>query len=248
MLSNEIVMFATLVNLGILGISFWRTRSLSFSEAGYGSENAGKSREKTCETISAGQDSGKNTFSDTAKPETEPAPVPVQTNQRRFLRPKAKRIVMPDEAAEILIEHMQAEGHIGPHTASEIDMHWANCVVLYDLEELSAQFVRGAIRQFHMGQRRLNGPEFIHVRQRTGQDRAHLYRIPACRPVATYLPAEMAIGSAASAESSVAPAGHSVVPPQDPPDAPEGGPATAWPARPATGSDKINDFKPRVAA
>lgn len=109
-----------------------------------------------------------------------------------------KTSLHPAQAAELLIATMNAEGYTGLFTASEIDQWWENIVALEDLEEMSAQFVRGAMAKHHLGQKRLNTPEYRHIRQRTGQTRAILYRIPKCRALSGDQPAVPDSSSASS--------------------------------------------------
>lgn len=263
MLSNEIVMFATVINLVILGVTFWRTRQLSFSDTGYGidipSKSTGKTNEASFEAVETPENAETEHKAADVWCGSGQRPLPNAANQRRFIRPTPKRCVLPAQAAEILICHMQDEGHVGPHTAAEIDSHWANCCVLYDLEELAPHFVRAAIRPFHMGQRRLNSPELIHVRQRTGQERANLYRIPASPPLAMLAEDEAAIPAERPSGVSVDPGRLSGSPPDapgggpnEPPDAPRGGPggasALACHSRQVAGHDKVQQFKARTAA
>lgn len=109
---------------------------------------------------------------------------------RRRMAPRL--IVSQARAAEILIEHMNSEDAHGYFTKNEIDEWWGFACAARDIERINGAIVREALaaRGLRVGQRRLNTPEFLAVRQRTGQVRPVLYRIPRCRTVAGSLPDE----------------------------------------------------------
>lgn len=100
---------------------------------------------------------------------------------RRRMAPRL--IVSQARAAEILVEFMNSEGQSGLFTAKEIDEWWGFAAAARDIEHLTGYTVREALdcRGLKLGQRRLNNPEYIAVRQRTGQTRPVLYRIPKVR-------------------------------------------------------------------
>lgn len=126
--------------------------------------------------------------------------------RRAFIAPDVveKTCVTAPRAAELLIEYMNAEGLTGVFAAAEIDAYWQTTVELYDLEFLAAQFVREALSRHCLGQKRLNTPQYIEIRQRTGQSRAVLYRIPKCRAVSGSDPAVPETGAAGSVMATVA--------------------------------------------
>lgn len=107
--------------------------------------------------------------------------------------PKARRIphyqppklavVSTAKAADLLIDWANGEGYVGLYTASEIDEHWKTACAMLDLVELDVRFVREALesRGLKVGKKRLNTPEYVHIRERTGKDRLVLYRIPKVR-------------------------------------------------------------------
>lgn len=231
MLSNEIVTFATLLNVAVLAATFWQARKMnaysSFEVAGNPRKTAQKTERKT-------------SFADFELPGLPPvepvkpavaaieenvtaaAPLPSvahdavdswtaapverrSVRHRDFARPTVaqKTCVHPGKAAELLVEYMNAEGLTGLYTAAEIDWYWSLVVELYDLEFISPQFVRSAMGRFHQGQKRLNTPEFLAIRQRTGQTRANLYRIPKCRVLAGHETDEAGIASAQLVAGSV---------------------------------------------
>lgn len=92
-------------------------------------------------------------------------------------------IVPSAKAADLLIAFMNGEGKTGCFTASEVDDYWLVTAEMHDLEPLDCRFVREALdgKGLKVGQKRLNTPEYLAVRQRTGKGRAVLYRIPRCR-------------------------------------------------------------------
>lgn len=107
---------------------------------------------------------------------------------RRRMTPRL--IVSQARAAEILIEFMASEGQSGYFTSKEIDEWWAFTSAARDIERINAADVREALdsRGLRVGQKRLNAPEYLAVRQRTGQTRPVLYRIPRIRTQAASLP------------------------------------------------------------
>lgn len=122
-----------------------------------------------------------------------PAPPPLDSiaslpEIRRRMAPRL--IVSAARSAEILIEFMNSENQTGYFTASEIDEWWAFAAAARDIERLSSQTVREALegRGLRIGQRRLNAPEYLAVRQRTAQTRPVLYRIPRIRSQAGAVP------------------------------------------------------------
>lgn len=134
-------------------------------------------------------------------PEPSPAPpmaVPEPTVEHVSPLPEIRRrmaprlIVSQARAAEILIEHMNSEDAHGYFTKNEIDEWWGFACAARDIERINGAIVREALaaRGLRVGQRRLNTPEFLCVRQRTGQVRPVLYRIPRCRTVSGSVPDE----------------------------------------------------------
>lgn len=208
-LSIDIITFATLTNAAILFATLWQSRRLHSHGAVQVTGGQGKTFRKMnlddfelpdLEPIRL-----PTAPPPVPAPENVPAATPVaisqqydsdpwmsarlerrSTRRRDFVRPtiELKKCVQPGEAVELLLEYMNAEGRTGLFTAAEIDLYWSITVELYDLEYISPQFVRSAMGRFHQGQKRLNTPEFAAIRQRTGQTRANLYRIPKCRAVA----------------------------------------------------------------
>jgi len=111
-----------------------------------------------------------------------PAPIP----RRR------DKIVTPEKAVDHLVAFMNAEGSTGLFGAREIDDWWKYCCDELELAYFDCQILREAldIRGLKIGERRLNMPEFLHVKQRTRKNRLTLYRIPRLRAVAKATPVE----------------------------------------------------------
>lgn len=147
----------------------------------------------------------------TALPKPSPPPVDVSAlpEIRRRLQPKL--IVSQARAAEILIEFMNSEDQHGYYTSREIDEWWAFAAAARDIEHINGAIVREALesRGLRMGQRRLNAPEFLIVRQRSGQVRPVLYRIPKCRTSTGELPDDPGQNRKVRKQSGDNPAGKS---------------------------------------
>lgn len=118
----------------------------------------------------------------TPKPQINSEPPRYRTPH--YEAPK-KAVVSVAKACDLLIEWMNAEGHTGVFSASEIDEFWAVTTEMCDLVEIDCRFIREALegKGLRIGQKRLNTPEYLHVKQRTGKSRLVLYRIPRCRGV-----------------------------------------------------------------
>lgn len=112
---------------------------------------------------------------------------PPNTSDRRktphYAPPKLTVISSMGKAADVFIQWMNEEGYIGIYSASEIDSYWLACCEMLDIEPLRPKFLREALdsKNAKIGLTRLNSPQYMHIRQRTGKDRLVLYRIPRCR-------------------------------------------------------------------
>lgn len=79
------------------------------------------------------------------------------------------------------IEWMQDEGYTGWWAAPHIDEFWGWYARDAGLSEISGALIREYLRDqsfVRYGRRRLNSPEFAHVKKALGRDRGHVYRIP----------------------------------------------------------------------
>ena len=117
-------------------------------------------------------------------------------------------IVPAAKAADLLIAFMNGEGKTGYFTASEIDDYWLMTAEMHDLELLPCGVVREVLdsmglkcKNLKTNQKRLNMPEYMAVRQRTGKTRAVLYRIPRSRAKAGQLPDQAHPDPAMAAET-----------------------------------------------
>lgn len=168
------------------------------------------------------------------------APAPVRRARAPHATASTRRIVTVEEAVNTLIAFMNAEGNTGYFAADEIDEWWKICAELEDLEPLDCSVVREALeaRKLKVGRKRLNMPEYLSVKQRTGSDRLVLFRIPKSRLAAEFLPA-----------SSPASPGANPVSPGVGPAAPKGRPASTrtksgrTPAQAPTHIEKPEDFR-----
>lgn len=198
MLSDQIITFATLLNAAILLATLLAGRKMNSSRTMQGYGTSGKMSDiigfpdfvlpGLPPVLPAEAENVGNSEIVTATPAQATAIHPGRTasrvmRARGFAVPETtqKTCLHPAQAADLLIATMNAEGQTGLFTASEIDRWWEIVVALEDIEEMPAQFVRSAMARHHVGQRRLNTPEYRHIRQRSGQSRANLYRIPKCR-------------------------------------------------------------------
>lgn len=102
------------------------------------------------------------------------------------------KIVTPEKAVDHLVAFMNSEGSTGLFGAREIDDWWKYCCDELELAYFDCQILREAldVRGLKIGERRLNMPEFLHVKQRTRKSRLTLYRIPRLRAVARATPVE----------------------------------------------------------
>ena len=121
------------------------------------------------------------------EPKSEPLRVKVPHYSRRL-----RTVLHPPKAVDVLIHFLNSEGIHGVFAASEIDEYWLWCAEMLDIEPIDCRFVREAFegKGLRIGQKRLNTPEFVPVRQRIGKGRAVLYRVPRCRAQAGQSPAE----------------------------------------------------------
>lgn len=126
-----------------------------------------------------------------AQPKPQINSEPPRYRTPHYEAPK-KAVVSVAKACDLLIEWMNAEGHTGVYSASEIDEFWAVTTEMCDLVEIDCRFIREALegKGLRIGQKRLNTPEYLHVRQRTGKSRVVLYRIPRCRGMAGQEPSK----------------------------------------------------------
>ena len=110
-----------------------------------------------------------------------------------FRQPELACVTLP-KAIDLLIDWCNGQGLVGVHSSSEIETYWKTACVELDLEPIDVRFIREALdgRGLRLGQKRLNTPEYIAIRQRTGKDRLVLYRIPRSRAVAAPVPEEPA--------------------------------------------------------
>ena len=200
MLNNEIVTFAALAGNLVLGFACWKQWQLSLRITGeyYGAKGKSIWQPSAIEFELPGMPPLPE--NEPVEPPPPPRPPPPAANQFPILQRRPRNMirervfVMPPHvdktcvsagrAAELLIEYMNAENLTGLYTANEIDGYWELVVELYDLEHLAAVFVREALRKHCVGQKRLNTPQYLEIRQRSGQPRAVLYRIPKCRVAA----------------------------------------------------------------
>lgn len=122
-------------------------------------------------------------------------------------------IVPAAKAADLLIAFMNGEGKTGYFTASEIDEYWLVTAEMHDLEPMYCAIVREALdgKGLWVGQKRLNMPEYLAVRQRTGRSRAVLYRIPRCRASSGQSTDPADYSPAAAAETRHKPGNHPAV-------------------------------------
>jgi hypothetical protein len=99
-------------------------------------------------------------------------------------RPESLAVVDVDKAADYLIAWANDNNKTGHFAAHEIDDFWRTANIELDLAEISPKCVRAALeeRGLKVGAKRLLMPEYAAVRNRTGRDRAVIYRIPKCRP------------------------------------------------------------------
>lgn len=110
-------------------------------------------------------------------------PVPVQRRRVPHYPAPDLEIVTIHKACDLFIDWMNHQGKIGLWTSSEIDLYWRTACIDLDLEPFEPCFLREALagRKLKVGQRRLNSPEYLHIKKRTSAVRPVLYRIPRCR-------------------------------------------------------------------
>ena len=139
----------------------------------------------------------------TCDPVPARAPSPAALRRVPSYQKPTLAIVPAAKAADLLIAFMNGQSATGCFTASEIDEYWLWTAQTENLEPLDFRFVREALdgKGLKIGQKRLNTPEYMAVRQRTGKGRAVLYRIPRSRIGAGQAPAEPATYSDKAAEA-----------------------------------------------
>lgn len=102
-----------------------------------------------------------------------------------YRKPQLACVSLP-KATDLLIDWCNGQGLVGVYCASEIATYWKTACIELDLEPLNVKLIWEAFdgRGLRLGLKRLNTPEYIAIRQRTGKDRLVLFRIPRCRVVA----------------------------------------------------------------
>lgn len=126
------------------------------------------------------------------EPELQPPPAPPAENPNRipsYHKPRRK-VMEENKCADLFIAFMNGEGLTGLFAASELDDYWELCCELHDIVHIDIRLVRAALAEkgLGLGLKRLKTSAYATVRERTGKDRAVLYRIPRSRGKAGLLP------------------------------------------------------------